>query len=296
MLDSALTMKTEYEKNNDFSKEEAIGMLEKSELVSNLLISPKQRPDTFVGLRSIEWRLLELSEIPYTYELEKVQKWIKILVDKSYIGEGFSLSGEKNGLLACHNAIITTILIKMNYNEKDKINAGIKWILDHQSVARGQKCEWTGEDLFVRFGGCMKEVPCFFGVVKSMIALTEYKKRFGSSKELDEKLSQGLEYILKHRVYKRISSDKPIKSSIVQNFYPYTYKSNIIEILTLLKANGLYSDNRCKDAIDILKKKQRSDGYWQADVSYMKTGWVDFDEVKKPGLWITYIISKLIKE
>jgi hypothetical protein len=139
----------------------------------------------------------------------------------------------------------------------------------------------------------MKKVPCYYRIVKSMITLTEYKKQFGTSKELDTKLNQGLEYILQHRVFKKLSSDKPIEDSIILNFYPYPYRSNIIEILTLLQANGLLEDERCNDAKEILKKNQRSDGYWQADTSYMKSSWIDFDTPKKPGLWISYVISRL---
>ncbi|MFX0024515.1 MAG: hypothetical protein ACFE9S_19530, partial [Candidatus Hermodarchaeota archaeon] len=223
-----------------------------------------------------------------------VQEWIKVLVDKSYIKEGFSLEGTKDNLLACHNAMITTILIKMGYEDKEKIDAGIDWILKYQSVERGEECPWSGKDLYTRFGGCMKKVPCYYSIIKSMITLTEYKKKYGSSEEFDTMLNKGLEYILQHRVFKKLSSDKPIEDSIILNFYPYPYRSNIIEILTLLKANGLLDDERCNDAKEILKKKQRTDGYWQADTSYMKSAWIDFDIPKKPGLWISYIINRLI--
>jgi len=139
----------------------------------------------------------------------------------------------------------------------------------------------------------MKNTPCYYGVIKSMIALTEYKRRFRGSKKLEDTLNQGLEYILKHKLFKKLSSDQPIEDSIILNFYPYTYKSNIIEILSLLKANDLIEDERCIDALAVLMKKQRSDGYWQADTSYMKSAWIDFDIPKKPGLWISYIIKGL---
>ncbi|MFX1320541.1 MAG: hypothetical protein ACFFAQ_02745 [Promethearchaeota archaeon] len=292
--DSALSLKKAYEKGENVPMKEAQKMLEQSELISKLLETPKRSPDTFVGIRAYEWRLLELSEIPFTKTLEKVQSWLKLLIDKSYIKEGFSLEGTKDNLLACHNALITTILLKMDYDDKEKIDAGIDWILKYQSIERGKECTWPGADLYTRFGGCMKKIPCYYGVVKSMNTLTEYKKKFGASEKFGNKLNQGLEYILKHRVYKKLSSDKPIESSIILNFYPYTYRSNIIEILSLLKANGLIEDERCKDAIQILKKKQRSDGFWQADISYMKSAWIDFDIPKKPGLWISYIISGLV--
>lgn len=294
MEDSALTLKRLWEKGDNVSIEKAKELLSKSELIDRLLTDPKQKPNTFVGLRAYEWRLLELSEIPYTYTLEKVQEWIELLIDKSFIQEGFSLTGDKDGLLACHNAIITTILMKMNYDDKNKIDAGIKWILDHQSVERGTGCSWTGKNLFTKYGGCMKKTPCFYGVVKSMITLTEYKKRFEDSKRIEDKLKKGLEYILKHDIFKRLSTGDPIEPSIIVNFYPYTYKSNIIEILSLMKENDLLGDDGCKDAINILKEKQRDDGFWQADTTYMKTAWVEFDKPKKAGQWISYVISELV--
>ena len=292
--DSALSLKKSYERGDNITISEAQKMLKQSELLSKLLTTPERKPDTFVGLRNYLWRLLEISEIPFTHTLEKVQIWIELLVDKSYIQEGFALEGEQDHLLACHNALITTILIKMQYNDKAKIDSGINWILEYQSVERGIESKWPGKDLYTRFGGCMKTVPCYYGVIKSMIALTEYKKRFESPKRLDVKLKQGLDYILKHSVYKKLSTGEPIEDSIIQNFYPYTYKSNVIETLSLLKDNGLMGDKRCNDALNILRKKQRKEGYWQADISYMKSAWIDFDTPKKPGLWISYIINRLL--
>jgi hypothetical protein len=294
--DSALILKKYYERGEGISLREAQKMLKDSELMNRLLETPKRPPDTFVGVRNYLWRLLELSEIPLTNTLEKVQDWLELLVVKSSIKEGFALEGKKDHLLACHNAMITTILIKMDYPNREIIDMGIEWILKYQSVERGKECTWSGKDLYTRFGGCMKRVPCYYGVVKSMITLTEYKKRFGSFKSLDEKLNQGLEYVLKHRVFKKLSSEDPIEKSIILNFYPYTYKSNVIEILSLLKANNLIEDKRCSEAIEILKKKQRSDGFWQTDASYMKSAWIDFDIPKKPGLWITYIITELLNK
>ena len=292
--DSALSLKKAYDKGESITIKEAQKMLEQSELLGKLLTTPERSPTTFVGIRNYLWRLLEITEIPFTHTLEKVQKWIDLLVDKSYIQEGFALEGKQDHLLACHNALITTILIKMDYDDKEKIDAGINWILDYQSVERGIESKWPGKDLYTRFGGCMKTVPCYYGVIKSMIALTEYKKRFESSDRIDAKLKQGLDYILKHNVYKKLSTGQPIEDSIILNFYPYTYKSNIIEILTLLKSSGLMEDKRCNDALNILRKKQRKDGYWQADTSYMKSAWIDFDTPKKPGLWISHIIEGLI--
>ncbi len=292
--DTALTLKKTYEKGETVPPDKVQALLTQSELLERLLVAPKKKPRTFAAVRAYEWRLIELSEIPFTHTLEKVQAWLEMLVEKTYIEAGFSLRGTRDGLLACHNAMLTTLLMKMAYADRAKIDAGIEWIVRYQSVERGIECPWTGKDLFTKYGGCMKKIPCFYGVVKSMVALTEYKKRYGSTEKIDDKLSQGLEYILKHKVFKRLSVDEPIEPSIVKNFYPYTYKTNLIETLSLLKANGLLEDERCQEARALLKQSQRSDGFWQADVSYMKSAWVDFDKPRQPGPWITYVIQELV--
>ncbi len=295
-IDPALILKKDFDQGKNVSIKKAKKILNESELINKLLAEPKQKPRTFAGLRAYEWRLLELSEIPYTYTLDKVKRWLEMLIEKSYIGEGFSLTGDKDGLLSCHNSMISTILMKMNYDDRDLIDAGINWIIKYQSTNRREECGWTGKNLYTKYGGCMKKTPCFYGVVKSMITLTEYKKRFDVSKEVHNKLNQGLEYILDHKVYKKLSTGEPIESSIIKNFYPYTYRTNIIEILSLLKANGLLGDERCNDAMDVLRQKRRDDGFWQADTSYMKTAWVDFDKPKKPGQWISYVIKNILNE
>lgn len=100
-----------------------------------------------------------------------------------------------------------------------------------------------------------------------MIALTEYKKHFGNSPKIDNKLKQGLEYILKHNAFKKLSTGEPIENSIIKNFYPYSYKSNLIEIINLLKKNNLQNDIRCQEAIKILKQKRQKDGFWQSEIS-----------------------------
>lgn len=127
-----------------------------------------------------------------------------------------------------------------------------------------------------------------------MITLTEYKKRFGSTIDIDKKLNDGLEYILRHKVFQKLSTNHPIENSIIKNFYPYSYKSNLIEILTLLKSNNLFNNSNCKEAIEILTQKRNKDGFWRSEVSQMKSAWIDFDTLNKPGLWISYMIGNLL--
>ncbi len=42
-------------------------------------------------------------------------------------------------------------------------------------------------------------------------------------------------------------------------------------------------------------KKEAQNLLEQADTSYMKSAWIDFDIPKKPGLWISYSIGGLVR-
>lgn len=293
--DSALLLKKRVDRGEVLADDDIQSLLEQSELVRRLSADIKARPDTFAGLRAYEWRLLELSHIPYANRLEQVQAWLHLLMERASIPEGFSLEGTRDTVVACHTSMITSILIRMMPEEKAKIDAGVDWILRYQSVSRGEQCTWDGTDLFTRWGGCMHSTPCYHGVVKAMVTLTEYKNQFGSIPVLEEKLDRGLEYMLEHQVYKRLSNGEPIEPNIILNFYPYPYRTNLVESLGVLKANGRMNDPRCADAIHMLKQKQRKDGFWQADASFMKSAWVDFDVPKKPGMWISYVIQQLLE-
>jgi len=114
--DSALTLKKAYDIGKPIDVEMAKVLLGKSELVGKLLVEPGQKPESFVGIRAYEWRLIELSEIPFTGSLTKVQDWINLLVNRTYTTEGFSLTGNRDGLLSCHNAMITTLLDNITPN------------------------------------------------------------------------------------------------------------------------------------------------------------------------------------
>lgn len=104
----------------------------------------------------------------------------------------------------------------------------------------------------------------------------------------------GVEYILDHKLYLRLSNGQPITKDIYKLTYPFSYKTNVIEILRVLKANNLDSDARCDRAKSYIQSKKQKDGYWKVNSSYLPKCWVQFDKPKEPGVWISYEINKLL--
>ncbi len=288
-MDTAFLLKQKYDAGEIQSFSQASKFLDISELL-NVLLSE----NNFETIELLN-RLIEIAEIPFTSEIHKVKEWVEKLVKMSFCDFGFSYTGKHDNILACYNAMITSILVKSSYPDKSKIEKGIEWILKYQNLERGEENKWKGSSM-LKYGGCMKNTPCYIGVVKSVIALSDYNKScdYPSKIGVSKKLKTGLEYILDHNLYLRKSNNKPITSYITKLTYPYFYKTNIIELLKLMKENGLDSDSRCFPAKQLLISKNKKDGYWRANSVYSPRRWVLFDKPGKPGLWISSEIEKLL--
>ena len=291
-MDTALELKIKLSNNQILSHSDIIKHLNNSDVFALLIQDFDFNPLNLV------WRLTQLAEIPYAWQHPQVIKWTNLLAQTTYTSNGFSLDGKDNSLLACYNAIITSILINLKYSDTKKIEKGINWIINYQNFKRNEQNKWEGERIH-KYGGCMKSTPCFIGIVKSSLALSHYVKSsyFNKNNNIINKLNQGLHYILDHNVYLKQSNSLPITKDITKLTYPFTYKTNIIEILTLLKDNNLHNDIRCSLAKSFIKQKEKKQGYWwnqSTSIQKNKT-WILFDSPKQKGEWITYKIQSILK-
>ncbi len=288
-MDTALLLKQKVDSGEITDFSQASHYLDHSELVKELLA------DFDFDVLNLLNRLTEIAEIPFANRLDRVRKWMDKLADLSFCGDGFSITGESDDILSCYNSMITSILIRMDYSGKNRINKGIEWILKYQNLERGAKNNWAGSRL-LKYGGCMKTTPCYIGIIKAMVTLTDFRKRpdYVPDNAIERKLETGLAYILDHKIFLRHSNGEPITKDISKLTYPFSYKTNVIEILRLLKDNHLDSDARCDSAKAHLRAKKQKNGYWKVNSSYLPKCWVQFDRPKQPGLWISYEIDKLI--
>jgi hypothetical protein len=174
-------------------------------------------------------------------------------------------------------------LIFIRAKRKDLADIGIAWILKYQITERSEKCPWTGKDLFTRFGGCVGNSPCYDGLIKNMSALSEYQRAFGKRADIQSKLNSGLKYILEHRAIYHLSTDEPLNDDIDKLFYPYPYRTNVLEILTLMKNENLLDRPELEQARAYLDSKAL-----KAEKIFMPTSWTAFDNE-----WLEDVVSEL---
>ncbi|NJO68796.1 MAG: hypothetical protein HC830_05510 [Bacteroidetes bacterium] len=115
MMDTAFILKQQYDSGEITDKSESLKLLEKSELINELT------GDFDFDILNLLNRLTELTEIPFVNQLNRVQKWTEQLARLSYCGDGFSITGKSDDILSCYNSMITSILIRLNYQDQQYI-------------------------------------------------------------------------------------------------------------------------------------------------------------------------------
>ena len=284
-MDTALQLKIGKDKGNSISRREAIHLLEQSELVKKLTGDWKDDALFYI------WKLIALSEIPFTQHLNYTHKLIDRVFNKLATPFGFSLSGDEKYFLPCYNAMLVSAMCRLGLANEEHVKNGVEWIITYQPMERGLPVSIPGFR-FDRFGGCFNSSPCYIGVGKSAIALFNYWK-YTDDGDVLNKLEQGKEYLLEHHLVNRLSKTEPITSHILDISFPESYHLNIVELIRFASNAQLLDDPRTQTAVSYLQNKKVDSG-WKTNFRYKAKGYTAFDDGRKPGEWVTYIINSAL--
>ncbi|MFI0431258.1 hypothetical protein [Mariniflexile sp. HMF6888] len=287
-MDTALKLKIDIDNGINISNKEAVEILKQSELVSKLTHEINDSPLSYV------WRIIALSEIPFSQHLDFTKNLIDRIYQKLSAPFGFSLSGDEKNFLPCYNAMLISALCRLGRAGDKQVKDAIEWIVTYQPMERGMEVSIPNFN-FDRFGGCFKATPCYIGLAKSVIALFEYQQSTGDS-AVNPKLEQGVEYMLKHNLFKRLNKDQPITDHILDISFPESYHLNIVELIRFAGKANLLTDSRTDKAVKYLEKKRLNNGQWKVTYRYKANDYIIFDQGRKPGDWVSYIISRALNE
>ncbi|WP_444997519.1 hypothetical protein [Aliikangiella sp. IMCC44359] len=284
-MDKALELKISVDKGLSISRSEALQRLAQSALVKKLTRDWSDDPLFCV------WRLIALSEIPYARHLEYTRKLIDWIFENLATPFGFSLSGDEKYFLPCYNAMLVSAMCRLEQSKAESVLNGVEWIVTYQPMERGISVSIPKLN-FDRFGGCFKSTPCYIGVAKSVFALFSYWEITGDA-SVNEKLKQGKEYLLEHHLVKKRSDGKPITGHIMDISFPESYNLNIVELIRFAGNAKLLDDPRTLYAIRYLEAKKEKLG-WKTDFRYKAKGYTTFDDGRKTGDWVTYVINQAL--
>ncbi|MBN2738222.1 MAG: hypothetical protein JXR70_14655, partial [Spirochaetales bacterium] len=282
-MDSALLLRSLVDSGNGLSNSEIQSLLQNSKIVNQIIsdVSAKPLPNV--------WRLVALSEIPFSNQLKYTKKLIDYFQDTLFTGNGYSFDKNNDSLLTCYNAMITGSLIKLGCLD-NYIKRSIEWILEYQPINKHYHKKWEGS-ASKKYGGCFNNTPCYIGVVKNIKTLVQYNRHIQDS-VVEKRITDGIEYLLEHELLFRLSNGEPITKHILDISFPESYNLNCIELLLLIFEVGKIKDNRAEKLINYLKSKKIKNEYWKINYSYKAEGYICFDSKGVKAEWVTYLVPR----
>ena len=254
-----------------------------------------EEPENFYMRRKYRgtvWTMLLLAELGLDGTLEAVHRAAEFLFKNAQDPHTGAFAYRNKDGIPVHDAVIPCLtanmswcLLRFGYQDDPRLQNAIQWLTTYMRFD-------DGEDKppriypYDRFENCWGSHTCMTAVVKTLKALSQIppEKRAGP---VDQTISNGAEFILKHYLYRRSHNLSEIANqSWIELGFPLMWKPDVLEMLTVLLDLG-YTDTRMQDAVDLVRSKRNPEGKWILESSFNGRFQVRIENLGKPSKWIT---------
>jgi hypothetical protein len=283
-MDTALVLKIAFEKNNPLEDGEISRLLSESKLVGKLTGDFVDNPLFAV------FRIMGLSEIPYIERLSYTQNMIDYISRDIATAEGFSCLGGVKEIVPCYNAMLLEAYCRLCLAASKEAQAALSWIEHYQLFERNQTTSWPHKGI-CRHGGCLGKTPCYIGIgktVRALITYSEYVKY--ENQKVENLLVQGISYMLRHKMYQRLTDGKPISQHITDIMFPQSYALSLTDLAYIAGRRRLTSEPDSASLLRFIQDKQIADNQWKIDYHYSYKGYLGFDTRRKASEWISALL------
>ena len=135
-------------------------------------------------------------------------------------------------------------------------------------------------------------VSSFASTINVLEGLLEYEAASGGTAESRAARRTGEEYLLKRRLFRRLSTGEPADPEFLLFLHPSRWQYDVLRALDYLRAasvlTGAAPDARLREAVEHVRSRRRDDGTWLLDRTLPGRVWFDVDDgVGKPSRWVT---------
>ncbi len=252
--------------------------------------------------RSTVWQLLIIAEHAAHAEDERVKRACEFILDRSQDRStgGFSMhTAERTGggraaeVIPCLTGNMIWSLARLGYHEDERFRRGVDWLAKYLRFDDGESKpprDWP----YNRWEMCYGRHSCFMGVVKGLKALAEVPAA-DRSRDVRNCIENGIEFLLKHHVYKRSHDPaKVAKPGWMRFGFPKMWQTDVLEVLVVLAALGI-RDDRMQQAIDLVESRQDEHGRWLLQDTFNDRFQLKIESKGKPSKWITLNALTVLK-
>ena len=252
--------------------------------------------------RGTVWQLIILAALGADGADERVRAGCEAILRDAQDTEsgGFAVGRAKKADGGLHSSVIPCLtgnlvwsLIRLGMLDDPRVQRGVEWITTYQRFDDSEGEVPNGWP-YDRWEMCWGRHTCHLGAAKALKALAAIPPERRSF-EVECTLAQGVEFMLRHHVYKR-SHDlaKVSKPGWLRLGFPLMYQTDVLEILGILTALGC-RDERMREALHLVAGKADAQGRWKLESTFNDRFLVPIEAKGELSRWVTFEALRVLK-
>ncbi|MGV1007771.1 MAG: hypothetical protein ACOYBY_04075 [Dermatophilaceae bacterium] len=173
--------------------------------------------------------------------------------------------------------------------EQEQLTSIVDFLLDQRVPDGGFNCRWNKR----RRATTHSSVHTTLSVMEG---ITEYVRRGYRYRadELAEAVASGVQFFLRHRLYRSHRSGEPMRPQFTRLHHPARWYFDILRCLDAFADAGIPYDERMDDALDVLRARHRPDGRWAVAAAYPGVTHVPPTPAGQPDRWVTLLAMRAL--
>lgn len=231
---------------------------------------------------SSHYTLLDLKNLGITPNLAPAATAIhQILATKKGPDGGLNPSATILQSDVCVNGMFLNYAAYFDTNEQS-LQSIVDFLLQQILPDGGFNCRYNRPNIGARHSSLHSTLSVLEGI--ETYARNGYTYRLA---ELLQAAQTGREFILLHRLFLSDHTGQIIDHDFLHFAYPGRWHYNILRCLDYFCEAGIGYDQRMQPAIDVVLKKRKPDGRWNAESNYPGQQHFVMEQPGKPGRWNT---------
>jgi hypothetical protein len=229
---------------------------------------------------STHYTILDLKNLGISNHLKGVKLTLKRIINENKSADGGI--NPKKSLPASDICICGMFLNYASYFgvKENDLESIVDFILSEQMSDGGFNCQSN------RKGAVHSSLHSTLSVIEGILEYNQkgYTYRIKELKTAEEESRQ---FILEHNLFKSDKTGEIIDHKMLMLSYPSRWRYDILRVLDYFQFAGVKYDNRMKDAIDVLLKKQLTDGRWPLQARHSGKSHFEMESTGKASRWNT---------